>query len=968
MSAKKEEIIIEVRANYTDALVAIGKYQQETEKLKLAQAIYNEGLRDGTLKKEEYRKKINETNAAIKFNAEQVRMLNKEVQSNLKYEQAAAGSMNEMKARLSSLTAEYNALGDSVAGVARKNSIGNNISEITKKLSDEEQALGNFHRQVGNYEVATESIRSELKKLTEEITRMKLAGKESSDEYIALVKRASEVKDAFGDAAREINVGASDTKGLDVMTQSITTLTASFTALNSADGLFGDEQERVNGIIEKAQLLMGALAAATALQNTFQKESAILQAVTTVQSKAKVAAELLSTKSTLAATVAQRVLNAVAMANPYVLLAAALLTVVGGLVLFSKGAETAADKQEKLNARTKAYLDYLDYTNKRIEEVADAKISAAESDLELAKAQKKSTAEIEALEDAVFAAKMAKHGAMRKENRETVDNLVKNQSELDRLQQELNRLQQEKINGNDKYKQFVEIDGKKMYLDFEAALGVVQAEIEKKQHSVTLGLKITNEEANDVDAEKMKDAEKAAVANEKYAEAVKERKQKEKEAIMLAQDSIIALMKEGAAKEVAAVSVKYEREIADLQTRIDTEKNLTPKAKEELMATIINLKNQEFNELEAIGKAFDEREFQRQVEAKQMEIENRLRYTEEGSSEEQQIKMEALELAMQQELEANRAKGEALMVDEGLVRDKYNALKLEQIDEFNRQAMQKEFERVQLASENEIMQLELDGQNTLQRKLELKRQEIDALAQMDEESDAEFLNRKLTLQTEEKQIIADVSQTKQDETNNMLTSVGGAFGAMSNLMGNMAEDNEALATFSKVLAMFEIGVNTAIAISGAVKAASNSKTVWEMIAAIAVGVTAVVAAVMQATSMLNKQKQPKKPKLNKYATGGLIVGEGSGTSDSILARVSNGESIMTQVATQMFSPILSSFNQMGGGVPIQVANTSAQVRGEEMLARAFAKGAASLPRPVVSVEEIRDVSSRLDVIEGLRNM
>jgi hypothetical protein len=53
-----------------------------------------------------------------------------------------------------------------------------------------------------------------------------------------------------------------------------------------------------------------------------------------------------------------------------------------------------------------------------------------------------------------------------------------------------------------------------------------------------------------------------------------------------------------------------------------------------------------------------------------------------------------------------------------------------------------------------------------------------------------------------------------------------------------------------------------------------------------------------------------------FAKGGLITGPGSGTSDDILANVSNGESIMTAKTTSQFAPILSALNQAGGGSPI----------------------------------------------------
>ena len=75
---------------------------------------------------------------------------------------------------------------------------------------------------------------------------------------------------------------------------------------------------------------------------------------------------------------------------------------------------------------------------------------------------------------------------------------------------------------------------------------------------------------------------------------------------------------------------------------------------------------------------------------------------------------------------------------------------------------------------------------------------------------------------------------------------------------------------------------------------------------------------------------------------------------------------MTASTTSMFAPLLSGLNQLGGGVPIHIQGVVMQSEGEEMLARAFAAGVASLPSPVVSVEEIDRVNRRVKVLENLR--
>ena len=101
-----------------------------------------------------------------------------------------------------------------------------------------------------------------------------------------------------------------------------------------------------------------------------------------------------------------------------------------------------------------------------------------------------------------------------------------------------------------------------------------------------------------------------------------------------------------------------------------------------------------------------------------------------------------------------------------------------------------------------------------------------------------------------------------------------------------------------------------------------------------------------------------------FSVGGYVQGSGTGTSDSVPARLSNGESVMTAKATSMFSPILSAFNQLGGGVPI-VANSQGSQIGMDMLAAAVARGYMMAPQPVVSVEEIDRTQRRVQTIENI---
>lgn len=176
--------------------------------------------------------------------------------------------------------------------------------------------------------------------------------------------------------------------------------------------------------------------------------------------------------------------------------------------------------------------------------------------------------------------------------------------------------------------------------------------------------------------------------------------------------------------------------------------------------------------------------------------------------------------------------------------------------------------------------------------------------------------------------------------------------AASQLIRNFGEDNKAMTRLAKTLALATVAINTGKAISEAI--AANAGKPWGF-AAIAGVVAQIMSAMASAIGIINSAK---------FATGGLVTGPGSGTSDSIPAMLSNGESVMTARSTSMFAPLLSSLNQLGGGVPI-TSSAPTQELGIDYLAAAVAKGMESMPRPVVSVEEISRVGNRVEVIERM---
>ena len=198
--------------------------------------------------------------------------------------------------------------------------------------------------------------------------------------------------------------------------------------------------------------------------------------------------------------------------------------------------------------------------------------------------------------------------------------------------------------------------------------------------------------------------------------------------------------------------------------------------------------------------------------------------------------------------------------------------------------------------------------------------------------------KKAALQEDQMKMMADMIQTMGDGLSEFFES-----------------EDKSLHSFLKsmltsILDAIEIAVNAYFAQILAKEIASKS---WGGVASAAALMALVKAAFAGAKALVKG-----------FSVGGYVQGAGTGTSDSIPARLSNGESVMTAKATSMFSPILSAFNQLGGGVPI-VANNGGSNIGMDMLAAAVARGYQMAPQPVVSVEEINRTQRRVQTIENI---
>lgn len=299
-------------------------------------------------------------------------------------QRAFKGIADELKAKIKSQAAAVQSLSQRYkeASSAMSNSVmaserqKNNVASLKKELTAEQQELTKMKQllaDVGEQQIATggkaESMRSRLRELRETIYNLEIEWRTMSDEQrksdfgVALRKQLESAKkeggdlaDIMGDVQRAIQSEANDTGKFSALSEGINLAVSSATALTGAMELLGvseEDAEKVQAQIQSGLAISNGLMQA---QNVLQKESNLMIQIGNIQRWAQVKAEAAAnvaknagTVATIKATVAQRAFNLVAKANPYVLLATAIVTVVGALFLFAKRSDDAKQKQEELN-------------------------------------------------------------------------------------------------------------------------------------------------------------------------------------------------------------------------------------------------------------------------------------------------------------------------------------------------------------------------------------------------------------------------------------------------------------------------------------------------------------------------------------------------------------------------------------------------------------------------------------------
>ena len=366
------------------------------------------------------------------------------------------------------------------------------------------------------------------------------------------------------------------------------------------------------------------------------------------------------------------------------------------------------------------------------------------------------------------------------------------------------------------------------------------------------------------------------------------------------------MIEDETARTIAQRKIQGEREIAELQRRLETEKNLTDESRNQLAELIKGKQVALDAELEQMAtdaaNALTEEQVRAEEERAMRILEYKRELAESGSEEELELQKQILDAQMAQELE-----------------------------------------NVELSEEEKYLIRE-----TFAKKAEeLDKQYHDNLIKQAQDARAAY----------------------KEQLKSTAQSASQAFGAMSDLLSQYGEENEEAAAAAKAFGIAQIITDQAIsiadtakaisaAVAGATTAAASTGPAAPFVLAgyIAAMVGAVLGAIGSIASTIAQAKQlmataeTSGKDAGKYAGGG-VVGGSSYTGDKLIAHVNSGEGIYTGTqANNLLQEIAN--NPMRGGA-------------SEEMAAAMAAAVAAMPAPVMVLQEFREFEQKVSTFNEI---
>ncbi|WP_418425195.1 hypothetical protein [Alistipes sp.] len=379
--------------------------------------------------------------------------------------------------------------------------------------------------------------------------------------------------------------------------------------------------------------------------------------------------------------------------------------------------------------------------------------------------------------------------------------------------------------------------------------------------------------------------------------------------------SVLELRQEGLEKDLELSRLRFSWERQELENKLKYDKTLTTESREAINQLILNMEERRYKEESEIRQRWSDKEFEEEARNAENRIKMRIKVQEEMD------KLAAAQVknknyaGLNSGIQSEELKARQAIADEELRQAQQN---LEMITNMTEDEWSVRYESLQ---QYEIARL--DAENRVQ--------------------DAIQATTRLAVQGEIDQ----------------LTAAQNVIGGLQGILGAFGSEFEEFAIAQQVLA-------AAQAIIDAQKA-----TMAAMASSMALPPIAREIAFAKAKAMIDNQLVISLATImaqtipSFFSEGGLVTGPGTGTSDSIPARLSNGEAVMTAQAVNDWGAMLSAMNVASGGNAIQVSNLPQRNDGMRGMERMMERALMNMPAPVVSVVDINKGQSRVKVQNSL---
>ena len=997
---KNSELIDKMR----EAQNAIKALNTETKYLKEDLNEYRQQLKSGAISQDQFDRMMIKTKneiikndqAVIKYKSD-IKAYTRELQSNIRQDKEKIGSLNQLRSSVKSLTAEYNNLSAAERGGVRGKEIVRQIQKTTAEIARQENALRNYHIGVGNYaggiqkafvkigaawmairsafslfrnsfntikdfEQANANLGTILGATNEEMDKLRESALElgRTTEYTAsqvtqlqtelaklgfgpksiqamqqpILNFATAVGAKLSDAAklagatlRIFGLSAHQTEdALDVLALSTNKSALSFEYLNTALSIVGPVAKTFGFSVRDVTALLGSLA-----NSGFDASSA-------ATATRNILLNLADINGKLAKSLNGPVKSLPELIDGLKKRRARGIDLAGTLELTDKRSVAAFNTFLNGADDVKELHDALQDVDGAAKSIAEERLNTVEGSIKLLQSaweglvlsfyNSKGTIKsvIDILTNGI-------EGISNLLNPDAQKNKQKNLF-LDEFMNVYSAEGEDALNRNiqiglkywgDQYE-----EARKRYAGSGGLFGKSEFDITETMYKAFIA---AGNEALDNVQKLKKEQEGLAAQTEDNGEKIttitekelKARQQAAKTQLDLEKQlskSILELRQASLEKDLELSRLRFSWERQELENKLKYDKTLTAESREAINQLILNMEERRYKEESEIRQRWSDKE----LEEEARNAENRIKMRFNAQNKLQTIRQKEAQLPNYDILHTSDPNKDI----------EKNAAKMD-IAQQQMDAAQNKLSEIQSMSEETYTAL-YGGV------LEWRNAELDAQKAV----------------AEAKQQVNDIQlqgiKLQEKETQMSIQSAQQMVGALEELA-------EAAGADAGVVAMLAIAESAAAMGTALHKAFSSSATVWDGIAGAVAAISTITTIITQIKS-LNSSAEEERSKY-RYASGGLVTGPGTGTSDSIPAMLSNGEAVMTAQAVNDWGAMLSAMNVASGGNAIQVSNLPQRNDGMKGMERMMERVLMNMPAPIVSVVDINKGQKRVKVQNSL---